>query len=49
MCFLESLGMSLIKLITIVFLLMFLFQPKNFINDTIRSEFHRKFMDKYVK
>ena len=25
------------------------FQAKNFINDTIRSEFHRKFMDKYVK
>ena len=24
-------------------------QEKNFINDTIRSEFHRKFMDKYVK
>lgn len=24
-------------------------KQKNFINDTIRSEFHRKFMDKYVK
>ena len=26
-----------------------LLQEKHFINDTIRSEFHRKFMDKYVK
>ena len=24
-------------------------QEKHFINDTIRSEFHRKFMDKYVR
>ncbi|XP_064394213.1 spliceosome-associated protein CWC15 homolog [Halichondria panicea] len=24
-------------------------QEKHFINDTIRSEFHRKFMDKYIK
>ena len=24
-------------------------QDKGFINDTIRSEFHKKFMDKYVK
>lgn len=25
------------------------FQEQHFINDTIRSEFHRRFMDKYVK
>lgn len=24
-------------------------QERHFINDTIRSEFHKKFMDKYVK
>ncbi len=23
-------------------------KPGNFINDTLRSEFHKKFMDKYV-
>lgn len=24
-------------------------KPKNFINDSLRSEFHKKFMDKYIK
>lgn len=24
-------------------------KKSNFINDTIRSEFHKKFMDKYIK
>ena len=27
----------------------FLLQETNFINDTLRSEFHKKFMEKYVK
>ena len=27
----------------------FVLQGKGFINDTIRSEFHRKFMDKYIR
>ena len=26
-----------------------LFQEQHFINDTLRSEFHKKFMQKYVK
>lgn len=26
-----------------------LFQEQHFINDTLRSEFHKKFMEKYVK
>ena len=25
------------------------FQEQHFINDTLRSEFHKKFMQKYVK
>ena len=24
-------------------------KPKGFINDTLRSEFHKKFMDRYIK
>ena len=24
-------------------------KPKEFINDSLRNEFHRKFMDKYIK
>ena len=38
---LGGLGIKLLECVSV--------QEKHFINDTIHSEFHRKFMDKYVR